>query len=241
MTLVEARALARHVAADLRDGRAVDLASSGWVLWEYVTLTGEELMKPPYSGFGWWQYKTKVALRADGELVAFEENEGRVSPNYGNARGIHVATDSELLYADALRWDEHRSVEEADARTIIDVYRSPAEFSEPAGKAITLALKELHDAKPRPQPLPGNDLKAAVPQRRRGPNPSTYFGPAAYFSFWGGALGIVVGLFAGVLHSQGARNHGNFIPIFTSCIAVGVGVPLVVALALYSLARARQP
>lgn len=111
-------------------------------------------MKKGYGGgFGWWHYKTTLALRTDGEIVAFQTNEGRESPNYGSARGIHAASDDALLYPDVVRWEDHDSIEEAVARTIIDRFRTPVEYAEPRGAGMTQALENLRSRSQPPQRL----------------------------------------------------------------------------------------
>jgi hypothetical protein len=170
----ELRALAREVAVELQSRLDGSSAPSGWVLWSGLTLTGEMIMKPPYTGFGWWQYTTKLALRTDGELVAFEENVkiedfACNSPNHGPARGVHKASDAELVYPDVVRWDEHRSVEEAEARTMTDTYRSAAEYGDPLGRGLRDALQELRQAPRSPtllEPVPSAARPSSPPARK---------------------------------------------------------------------------
>jgi hypothetical protein len=166
----EIRGLGREIATELA-GQGSDPDPStegiGWVLWEGVTLTGEEIMKEGYGGgFGWWNYKTTLALRTDGEIVTFETNEGRDSPNYGGARSLHPASDDSLLYPDAVRWEDHESIEEAVARRIIDRYRTPVEYAEPRGAGIKQALETVRSQRQPPQRL-GRVLVPTPPPKQQ--------------------------------------------------------------------------
>src|SRR5581483_245262 len=193
MTLDGVRVLATEIASDLRGASEIDPAL-GWVLWEGVTLTGESVYKSPYSGFVWWVYKTRIALRADGELVSFEVSEGGTSPNAPGPRGLHIASDAELRYLDARRWEEHRSVEDAPARTMTDVYRSPAEFTDPAGGGITNALRELQAT----QGLPTALVATTAPNPMSGP-PTVRPTTKKKFDLGGCLFGMWLGGFAGAM------------------------------------------
>jgi hypothetical protein len=170
----EIRGLGREIATELAgEGSAPEASTEGigigWVLWEGITLTGEARMKEGYGGGGWgfwWNYKTTLALRTDGEIVAFETNEGGESPNYGGARAFIPASDDSLLYPDAVRWEDHESIEEAVARTMIDRYRRPVEYAEPRGAGIKQALETVRSQRQPPQRL-GQVLVPTPPPQQK--------------------------------------------------------------------------
>lgn len=149
----EIRRVGREIAANYGSASTSESSQNlGWPLWQGVTLTGEERMKdglPPV----FWTYWTKLALRTDGEIVAFDTNDGRTSPNLTFSSGVRLAEDEILLYPDVTRWEEQSSIEEAEIRTIIDTFRVPAEYSEPRGTGLMKALEDLRSTSRSPEAL----------------------------------------------------------------------------------------
>jgi hypothetical protein len=165
------RQVGREIAAELASGATGGGAPSqdlGWLLWEHVTLRGEEWMKDGSGPPMFWSYTTVLALRTDGEIVAFQTKEGRESPNIPLARDVRPAADEELLYPDVTRWGEQPSVEEAEARTIIDTFRVPVEHAEPRGAGLLKALDDVRTARRLPEPLGQVPVQVASPQERKG-------------------------------------------------------------------------
>ena len=127
-----------------------------------------------------WEYTTKIALRTDGELVAFEANvaeDRRVpSPNH-SPHGVQAASDQVLVYPDVVRWDERREVEETLGRTLVDTYHSPAQYGDVLGRGLRNALQELRQAPRSPAPLgepskrvPGAAKVGAAPPPQQQPD-----------------------------------------------------------------------